>query len=84
MSERLVIDFTPAEGAVGRIVGVVERRGFRLRGLNMSEQGERASLTLDLDPRDPSRRVEMLRLQLGRLYDVSAVSVSTPEAGQVQ
>ena len=27
MTERLTIDFTPAEGAVVRMIGLVERRG---------------------------------------------------------
>ena len=85
MSGRIVVDFTAAEGAVGRIVGLVERRGFRLRGMAMREEAEeRASLTLELDPRDASRRFDMLGLQLGRLHEVSSVSVSNPEPGQVQ
>lgn len=76
MTERLTIDFTPAEGAVVRMIGLVERRGYVVRRLAMNEQPNSASLTIDVEPRDPSRRVEVVAAQLGRLVDVKHVSHS--------
>lgn len=76
MTERLTIDFTPAEGAVVRMIGLVERRGYVVRGLAMNEQADSASLTMDVEPRDPSRRVQVVAQQLGRLVDVNQVSHS--------
>jgi acetolactate synthase II small subunit len=76
VTERLTIDFTPAEGAVVRMIGLVERRGYVVRGLAMNEQAESASLTMDVEPRDPSRRVQVVAQQLGRLIDVNQVSHS--------
>ena len=76
MTERLTIDFTPAEGAVVRMIGLVERRGYVVRGLAMNGQAESASLTIDVEPRDPSRRVQVVAAQLGRLVDVKRVSHS--------
>ena len=76
MTERLTIDFKPAEGAVVRMIGLVERRGYVVRGLAMNEQDDGASLTMDLEPRDPSRRVSVVAQQLGRLVDVKQVSLS--------
>ncbi len=76
MTERLTIDFTPAEGAVVRMIGLVERRGYVVRGLAMNEQADGASLTMDVEPRDPSRRVQVVAQQLGRLVDVNQVSHS--------
>ena len=61
MTERLTIDFTPAEGAVVRMIGLVERRGYFVRGLAMNEQADSASLTMDVEPRDPSRRARARR-----------------------
>ena len=75
MTERLTIDFTPAEGAVVRMIGLVERRGYFVRGLAMNEQAS-ASLTMDVEPRDASRRVQVVAAQLGRLVDVKQVSHS--------
>ena len=76
MTERLTIDFTPAEGAVVRMIGLVERRGYVVRRLAMNEQADSASLTMDVEPRDPSRRVQVVAQQLGRLVDVNQVSHS--------
>ena len=74
MTERLTIDFTPAEGAVVRMIGLVERRGYFVRGLAMNEQADSASLTMDVEPRDASRRVQVVVAQLGRLVDVKQVT----------
>ena len=74
MSGRVVIDFRPEEGAVPRIVGLVERRGFALRGMTMVG----SALTLELEGRDPSRRLELLDRQLRRIDGVSNVAIFTP------
>jgi acetolactate synthase II small subunit len=79
--QRLAIDFTPAEGAVVRVLGLVERRGFVVRRLAMSEQENGASLVIDLEPRDPSRRAEVVARQLGRLVDVNQVTIAPRDTG---
>jgi acetolactate synthase regulatory subunit len=81
VSERLVVNFTPAEGAVIRMLGVIERRGYALRGLAMEENVESALLTVDLEPRDPARRVDVVARQLDRLIDVQSVTIVTPTQG---
>ena len=79
--QRLAIDFTPAEGAVVRVLGLVERRGFVVRRLAMNEQESGASLVIDLEPRDPGRRAEVVARQLGRLIDVNHVSFAPLDTG---
>ena len=79
VSGRVVIDFRPEEGAVPRIVGLVERRGFELRGIGMVGN----ALTLELEPRDPSRRLDLLDRQLCRLDGVSKVSVFSPPVSAI-
>ena len=81
MSERLIVSFTPAEGAVIRVLGLVERRGYSLRGLAMEERADCASMTIDLEARDASRRVEVVARQLDRLVDVNSVSIVTASQG---
>jgi acetolactate synthase II small subunit len=71
----VVIDLAPAEGALPRVLGLVERRGFRLRGIAMAEG---SPLSIDVEAHDPGRRFDVLALQLGRLSDVRSVSFSTP------
>jgi acetolactate synthase regulatory subunit len=56
------------EGAVVRILGLVERRGFRFGAISMhpTPQGTRLSLTLASD----DRPAEVLLRQVARLQDV--------------
>jgi acetolactate synthase-1/3 small subunit/acetolactate synthase II small subunit len=84
MSGRLSIDFAPAEGAVLRMLGLVERRGFTVHGIEMREQGEGASLALDVRPRDAGRQIEVMTAQLKRLIEVRNVSFSPSDSGVSQ
>ena len=71
------IGFAMAEGTVMRVLGLVERRGFEVRGITMTESGEgHGALTLNVRARDPSRSLEIVAGQLQRLHDVSTVSCS--------
>jgi acetolactate synthase II small subunit len=74
-TQRLVVEFTAEEGALVRMLGVVERRGFIVRRTVMAELpcGRRATLALTVEPRDESRSVETLALQLGRIHGVGRV-----------
>ena len=78
MTENLVVEFMPMEGAVLRMLGLVERRGYLLRNVAMNEDGDSASLVIDVQPLDSGRRVEVLGHQLRRLHGVSDVTHLTP------
>lgn len=84
MSTRVVIHFVAAEGSVPRILGLIERRGFRLRAMAMSEEEEQALLSVDLEPRNPAKRLDVLGLQLSRLHEVSDVVLPTSAPGEIQ
>lgn len=81
MSDRLTIDFNPAEGAVIRVLGLIERRGYLLRSVAMNEEPKGASLIVDVEPRDAGRRVQVVAEQLRRLVDVSNVTTAPNSAG---
>ena len=83
MTDRLTIEFNPAEGAVLRMLGLIERRGYLLRAIAMNEQTDRASLVVDVEPRDVHRRVQVVAEQLRRLVDVNSVSLANTGAGSV-
>jgi acetolactate synthase II small subunit len=74
-TQRLVVEFIAEEGALVRMLGVVERRGFIVRRTVMAELpcGRRATLALTVEPRDAGRSVETLALQLGRIHGVGRV-----------
>ena len=75
MSVRLEINFTPGEGAVLRMLGLVERRGFRVHAIAMTE------VAVDLEPLDAGRHLDVIARQLARLVDVQSVAVSAPHSG---
>lgn len=81
MSERIEISFAPAEGAVQRMLGLVERRGFIVNGITMAADAGHASLTLDVAPRDAGRGLDIMARQLRRLVDVQSVSVTPQQPG---
>ncbi len=81
MSGQLQIRFDNAEGALLRLLGTVERRGFVLREVAMADGPDDALLTLDVEPRDPSRSLEIVVRQLDRLVDVRSVTFSSQQSG---
>ena len=80
MTARIDIAFAPAEGAVLRMLGLVERRGFALRAVAMSEA--EGALRIEVEPRDAGRRLDVIAAQLRRLVEVR--TVTTHEQGMSQ
>jgi len=78
-TQRLVVEYLAGEGALVRMLGLVERRGFVLRRSVMAELpcGRRATLALTVEPRDAGRSVETLARQLGRLHGVGKIHCET-------
>ena len=75
-TERIFVEFDTMEGAVLRMIGLVERRGFRIRRVAMAEQpcGRRGSLALQIAPNGAGRSVGVLAAQLRRIHGVHLVS----------
>lgn len=72
---RLDLTLRRVEGALIRVLGVAERRGFRPLSVNgeTNAGGERWRLCVAVEGDRPA---EALRLQLIKLYDCLAVDVS--------
>lgn len=74
MIRHLEITLSDAEGALQRVLGTAERRGFRVRAVH-AEVGEDAlcqvALTLE-----GARDAELLQRQLARLQEVRAVHLA--------
>lgn len=75
MTDTIEIAFRPAEGSVLRLIGLVERRGFEVRGLDLPAMRPDldARLKLSVRPRDAGRSLETLRAQISRIYGVTGV-----------
>jgi len=74
MTADIVIDFTRSEGAVLRLIGQVERRGFEVTAITMPQAGSGpARLTLGVAPRDAARDIDTLSRHLAKIYGVTSV-----------
>jgi len=71
MNHLIHIELDRLEGTLLRILGLVERRGFHIDGLELYDLGEdKRGLTLNVRPRDLSRSLDILGLQIDRLYGI--------------
>ena len=76
--ETICIEIARSEGAIQRLFGLIERRGFELRSFNMPEahpQGANDAyhVTVGIAPRDASRSVDVLSRQIGRLHGIRRI-----------
>jgi len=81
MQYRLDLVLQPAEGALLRVIGMAERRGFAPRAIagapNAADAG-RWHLQLVVDSTRPP---ETLRRQIEKIYDCVSVRISALEPG---
>jgi len=78
MSRRLEITMAASEGALIRVLGTVERRGYSLNTLHVEKtSNENMQISMEVES---DRDANVLCRQLGRLYDVQNVNLqSEPE-----
>jgi acetolactate synthase-1/3 small subunit len=73
MTRTLHIELDNAEGALPRLIGLIERRGFLIDGLAMQAGAEGRSLAVTVRPRDTTRCVDVLGRQIDRLLGLRRV-----------
>ena len=83
MNHLIHIELDRLEGSLLRILGLVERRGFHIDGMELFDLGEdKRGLTLKVRPRDASRSLDTLGLQIDRLYGIKRLSADSRSAAQ--
>lgn len=76
MKHQLQIQLHANEGAILRILGTIERRGFRIDTCAVGEaQGDGQSMDIELTS---ERSGDLLKRQLERLHDVIWVELKQP------
>ncbi|OLF81130.1 hypothetical protein AWH62_00190 [Maricaulis sp. W15] len=74
MRTSLRIELADAEGALMRLIGLVERRGFTIATLDKDAASNgQSTVTMTLDARDGARNMDVLARQVARLLDVRGV-----------
>jgi acetolactate synthase-1/3 small subunit/acetolactate synthase II small subunit len=79
MSERITIKFRKSEGALVRLIGLVERKGWEVRGLDLTEgvQDDSTQMKVSLAPRDGTRAIEVLCRHVAKMHDVFGIEINT-------
>ena len=75
------IAFDGQEGAMMRLLGLVQRRGFSIESMDMPHaEGETKTITLTVKPLTASHRADVLQRQIERLQEVRDVRIVLPKA----
>jgi len=81
MSNTIHIQIDRADGSLQRLIGLVERRGFEIHGMNMNEVGDWRTLALTVASRDGTRCIDNLDRQIDRLFGVRRIEApASPNA----
>lgn len=60
-----------ADGSLQRLIGLVERRGFHIDGLSLSDEGAGRRVEMAVRGRDAARCTETLARQIDKLFGVT-------------
>jgi len=82
MSHLIHIELDRLEGSLLRILGLVERRGFFIDAAELYDLGDTRGLSLTVRPRDASRSLDTLGLQIDRLYGITRLSADPRADGK--
>jgi acetolactate synthase-1/3 small subunit len=79
MTNTLLIQIDRAEGSLQRLIGLIERRGFHIDRLSLSDIGAHREVRVSVRGRDAGRCIDVLGRQIDRLIGVSRIAaISTP------
>jgi acetolactate synthase-1/3 small subunit len=74
MSDTIHIQIDRADGSLQRLIGLVERRGFHIDGINMADEGPFRHIAMTVRGRDAGRCMDNLGRQIDRLFGVRRIS----------
>ncbi|MGX1745681.1 MULTISPECIES: ACT domain-containing protein [unclassified Brevundimonas] len=77
MSDTIHIQIDRADGSLQRLIGLVERRGFHIDGINMADEGTMRRIALTVRGRDAARSIDTLGRQIDRLIGVARIQAQT-------
>jgi len=74
MTDTVHILIDRADGALQRLIGLVERRGFYIDAITMAPEGAALNIALTVRGRDTGRSIDNLGLQIDRLVGARRIS----------
>ena len=73
MTDTIQIQIDRADGSLQRLIGLVERRGFHIDGMSLSDEGTMRRVQLQVRGRDDGRCAENLGRQIDKLIGATRV-----------
>ncbi|WGM31993.1 ACT domain-containing protein [Brevundimonas sp. NIBR11] len=73
MSDTIHIQIDRADGSLQRLIGLVERRGFHIDGMSLSDEGAMRRVQMQVRGRDAGRCTENLGRQIDKLIGATRV-----------
>lgn len=71
MSNTIHVKIDYADGSLLRLIGLIERRGFHIDHMSLSDAGGEREVSIKVRARDGGRCVEVLGRQIDRLFGVA-------------
>lgn len=82
MSTTIHIQIDRAQGSLQRLIGLIERRGFHIDRIAMSDAGACRDVRLTVRPADASRCPDVLGRQIDRLIGVRRMAPAVAPVDQ--
>lgn len=73
-ADTLHLHIDRADGSLQRLIGLVERRGFHIDGMTLSDEGHGRRVQMAVRGRDDGRSIDTLGRQIDRLFGVTRLS----------
>jgi acetolactate synthase-1/3 small subunit len=80
MTNTFLIHIDRAEGSLQRLIGLVERRGFHIDRMSVSDAGAHREVRLAVRGRDAGRCAEVLGRQIDRLIGIRRIATAPSPA----
>ena len=74
MTDTLLIQIDRTEGSLQRLIGLIERRGFHIDRMTLSDAGAYREVRLSVRGRDAGRCTNVLQRQIDRLIGTQRVA----------
>ena len=75
MTDTIQIHIDRADGSLQRLIGLVERRGFHIDGMSLSDEGAMRRVQLQVRGRDAERSTENLGRQIDKLCGATRIGL---------
>jgi acetolactate synthase-1/3 small subunit len=80
MKDAFLIEMDHAEGSLQRLIGLIERRGFHIADMTISDEGPYREVHVAVRARDADRCPRLLGRQIDRLIGIRRIATAAASA----